>query len=63
MAFRVVGVIENRIKVAIWTTTPWTVPANLAVAVNPELEYAVVEHPKTGRLLVASDLVGSLAVR
>jgi len=54
--------IENRIKVAIWTTTPWTVPANLAVAVNPELEYAVVEHPKTGRLLVASDLVGSLAV-
>lgn len=29
--------------VAIWTTTPWTIPANLAVAVNPELNYAVVE--------------------
>ncbi|KAF7837821.1 isoleucine--tRNA ligase, chloroplastic/mitochondrial [Senna tora] len=29
--------------VAIWTTTPWTVPANAAVAVNPKLEYAVVE--------------------
>lgn len=29
--------------VAIWTTTPWTIPANLAVAVNPELTYAVVE--------------------
>ncbi|XP_054804548.1 isoleucine--tRNA ligase, chloroplastic/mitochondrial [Prosopis cineraria] len=28
---------------AIWTTTPWTVPANAAVAVNPKLEYAVVE--------------------
>lgn len=31
------------LKVAIWTTTPWTIPGNLAVAVNGELEYAVVE--------------------
>ncbi|HEY9853687.1 MAG TPA: isoleucine--tRNA ligase [Leptolyngbyaceae cyanobacterium] len=29
--------------VAVWTTTPWTIPANLAVAVNPDLIYAVVE--------------------
>jgi isoleucyl-tRNA synthetase len=29
--------------VAIWTTTPWTIPGNLAVSVNPELKYAVVE--------------------
>uniref|UniRef100_A0ACD5YP56 Uncharacterized protein n=1 Tax=Avena sativa TaxID=4498 RepID=A0ACD5YP56_AVESA len=28
---------------AIWTTTPWTIPANAAVAVNPDLSYAVVE--------------------
>ncbi|RDY04671.1 Isoleucine--tRNA ligase, chloroplastic/mitochondrial, partial [Mucuna pruriens] len=28
---------------AVWTTTPWTMPANAAVAVNPKLEYAVVE--------------------
>lgn len=28
---------------AIWTTTPWTIPANLAVAVNDKLEYALVE--------------------
>ncbi|XP_050921120.1 isoleucine--tRNA ligase, chloroplastic/mitochondrial isoform X1 [Lathyrus oleraceus] len=28
---------------AIWTTTPWTIPANAAVAVNPKLEYVVVE--------------------
>ncbi len=36
--------------VAIWTTTPWTIPGNLAVAVNGELNYAVVEvapHPPT----------------
>ncbi len=28
----------------IWTTTPWTLPANVAVAVNPEVEYATVER-------------------
>ncbi|MBD2518370.1 isoleucine--tRNA ligase [Nostoc sp. FACHB-973] len=36
--------------VAVWTTTPWTIPGNLAVAVNGDLDYAVVEvepHPPT----------------
>ena len=28
---------------AIWTTTPWTIPANLAIAVNDKLEYSIVE--------------------
>ena len=32
---------EN-LRVLIWTTTPWTIPANLALAVHPELEYAYV---------------------
>lgn len=31
-------------SVLAWTTTPWTLPANVAVAVNPELEYALVEY-------------------
>jgi isoleucyl-tRNA synthetase len=31
------------ISIVIWTTTPWTLPANQAVAVNPEVEYAVVQ--------------------
>ena len=48
-------------KVAIWTTTPWTMPANLAVAVNPDLEYSVVAHPTTGKLIVATDLSEKLA--
>jgi isoleucyl-tRNA synthetase len=51
--------------VAVWTTTPWTIPANLAVAVNPELTYAVVEadqpQGKFRYLLVAKDLVERLA--
>lgn len=52
---------DDDVRVAIWTTTPWTMPANMAVAVNPALEYSVVNHAKTGRLIVATDLVESLA--
>jgi isoleucyl-tRNA synthetase len=53
--------------VAIWTTTPWTIPGNLAVALNPELNYAVVEvtSPREGLgfkyLIVAADLVERLS--
>ncbi|RUT08166.1 isoleucine--tRNA ligase [Dulcicalothrix desertica PCC 7102] len=51
--------------VAIWTTTPWTIPANLAVAVNPDLDYAVVEAPLEGinfkYIIVANDLVERLS--
>ncbi|BAZ46643.1 isoleucyl-tRNA synthetase [Chondrocystis sp. NIES-4102] len=49
-----------KLKVAIWTTTPWTIPGNLAVAVNGELEYAVVEGDGQ-YLIVAKDLVEKLA--
>ncbi len=47
------------VSVAIWTTTPWTLPANEAVAVNPELDYAVVEcegERGVERLLLAEAL-------
>jgi isoleucyl-tRNA synthetase len=40
--------------VLIWTTTPWTIPANLAVVVNPDLEYAVYETDKGERYLFAA---------
>ncbi|HPI92481.1 MAG TPA: isoleucine--tRNA ligase [Deltaproteobacteria bacterium] len=43
--------------VVIWTTTPWTIPANLAVAFHPELDYAAVKTDKYGVLVMASDLV------
>ena len=35
----------GRASLVVWTTTPWTLPANLAVAVNPALPYAFVEVP------------------
>jgi len=44
------------IDVVIWTTTPWTLPANLAVAFHPEFEYALVEADDQ-RLLMAKDMV------
>ena len=46
--------------VAIWTTTPWTLPANRAVAVHPQFTYAVVEFNSGAvreRLLLAAELV------
>ncbi|MEM9809479.1 MAG: class I tRNA ligase family protein, partial [Cyanobacteria bacterium P01_D01_bin.56] len=50
--------------VAIWTTTPWTIPANVAVAVNSELTYTVVEVASGEPyryLIVGKDLIDTLA--
>ena len=53
----------DSLGVAIWTTTPWTIPANVAVAVNAELTYAVVKS-ESGEpfkyLIVAKDLAQKL---
>ena len=52
---------EGELSVVIWTTTPWTLPANLAIAVHPELEYVEVNHGgKT--YLVADVLVDAFIV-
>ena len=45
--------------ILIWTTTPWTLPANLAVAFNPEFEYQLVDVGDEV-LLLAADLVPSV---
>ncbi len=52
--FKVAG-RENE-YIVIWTTTPWTLIANLAISVHPEIEYAKVET-KEGILILAKDLV------
>src|SRR5262245_14239372 len=39
----------------IWTTTPWTLPANQAINVHPDLSYNLV-HTKRGQLILAADL-------
>ena len=47
-------------KIAVWTTTPWTIPANLAVGVNEALVYAVVETEGGERLVIAEELKETL---
>ncbi len=57
---------EGPLSVLIWTTTPWTIPANLAVALNPKFEYVVVqvdgENGKQ-RLMLAEDLMKDTMAR
>ena len=51
---------EGPVSVVIWTTTPWTLPANRAVCLSPELDYTLVQvEGENGkeRLIIASDLV------
>ncbi|WP_366516795.1 isoleucine--tRNA ligase [Solimonas aquatica] len=47
----------------IWTTTPWTLPANQAVAAGAELVYALADFGDKGLLVVAAELVEALAKR
>ena len=59
--FQVLG--EENTYIVIWTTTPWTIPANMAVAVNPSFQYSKVRAWKDGQadiLIMASDLVESV---
>jgi isoleucyl-tRNA synthetase len=52
----------KNVFIVIWTTTPWTLPANLALAVHPELKYIAVE--KGGEyLVVAQDNLEGLKAR
>ena len=57
---------EGPLSVVIWTTTPWTLPANRAVSLNPEFEYAVVQCETDAgaeRLLLAESLLKDAMLR
>ncbi len=38
---------KPNVKLLAWTTTPWTLPSNLALVVHPEFEYILFEEPKS----------------
>ncbi|MET3698060.1 Isoleucyl-tRNA synthetase [Bacillus oleivorans] len=62
VGFKVVdgkGVLEEGTEIVIWTTTPWTIPANLGIAVHPELTYVVVKENEK-LYIVAKDLLESV---
>lgn len=52
----------HEVHAVIWTTTPWTLPANQAVCANPELEYGLYATEK-GVLLLASELAQACLAR
>lgn len=45
----------ERFELLAWTTTPWTLPANMALCVNPAFEYTVFEVVQTGRTFLVAD--------
>src|SRR6266702_451385 len=54
------GELKDKASIAIWTTTPWTLPANLAIAVDPKELYVIQEFRRAGvseTLLLAARLV------
>ncbi len=68
VAFKVKDTKKDFLKdasIIIWTTTPWTIPANKALAFNSSIEYSVLEveelnHFKDKKIVVASKLVDSM---
>ena len=53
------GILTKDDAFVIWTTTPWTIPANLAICLNERMEYALVKSEK-GNLIVLKELVDKL---
>ncbi|CDN37409.1 isoleucine--tRNA ligase [Bacillus thuringiensis] len=54
------NVLEGDEKYIIWTTTPWTLPANLGISVHPELEYSIVKV-NDEKYIIASELFETVA--
>ncbi|HUS24798.1 MAG TPA: class I tRNA ligase family protein, partial [Candidatus Binatia bacterium] len=50
-------------SLVIWTTTPWTLPANRAVTAHPEFEYVLAELPGQAAIVVAAELLPAVAKR
>lgn len=50
--------LETGEKILVWTTTPWTLPSNLALAVNPDVDYAIMELDGE-KVIIAADRVGA----
>ncbi|KAI9808816.1 MAG: isoleucine-tRNA ligase [Pycnora praestabilis] len=55
------GVDIEKLNAVIWTTTPWTLPANKAIAVHPELNYCIVEILDGSQLLVAGSRIAHIS--
>lgn len=64
--FRIPAMIDGLVEpvhAVIWTTTPWTLPANQAIAINRKIKYVLVRSKSHGLLVVALSRVEYLAVK
>jgi isoleucyl-tRNA synthetase len=57
IASKIPAVENQKVFVVIWTTTPWTLPANLAIALHPDFNYAAVKVKNGDVLILARELV------
>ena len=62
LAERLPEVADRSVQVLIWTTTPWTIPANLAICVNPDFDYVALEADGD-ILIMAEGLVSATMLR
>ena len=53
--------LEQTAAVPIWTTTPWTLPASLAVSLHAEIEYSLVKGHKDYLLVIATELINDVS--
>lgn len=51
----------KNVFIVIWTTTPWTLPANLGIAVHPDFDYSAIEASDAEVFIVATDLAKTFA--
>jgi isoleucyl-tRNA synthetase len=51
------GVGDEKISMVIWTTTPWTIPANLGICLHPDFIYAAVKIDGQGVIILAKEMV------
>src|SRR5215831_10083477 len=61
LASRVPALAGRKVSVLIWTTTPWTIPANLAIAFHPDFDYAAYEVD--GRAVILAEALAESVSR
>jgi isoleucyl-tRNA synthetase len=54
------GIGDKEVFFVIWTTTPWTIPANLGICLHPEFIYSVVDTEEQGVLILAKEMCESV---
>lgn len=54
------GVVDSDARLVIWTTTPWTLPANLAISAHPDFEYGMYQTSNKGKLVFLKEFESNL---